>query len=49
MGLTTNPPYKRLNKTTGLWEWVYPEPQEYDKSDRLKPLNVKTPKKKRRK
>lgn len=47
MGLITPKPYRRLNKLTGFWEWVYPEPEQYDKKEKYQPINVRTPKKRR--
>lgn len=48
MGLIQPLKYRKLNRLTGLWEWVYPVAEEYVKKDQLKNLNVKTPKKKRK-
>lgn len=47
MGLITKPPYRRRNPLTGFWEWVYPDPEEYDKSDKFKKIDVRTHKKKK--
>jgi len=48
MGIITPKSYKKLNRLTGLWEWVHPPDEEYIKPEKLKTLNVKTPRKKRR-
>ena len=48
MGLITPKPYRRLNKETGIFEWVYPAAIEYDKKDVFKKIDVRTDKKKRR-
>jgi len=29
MGKYTKPPYKKLNRETGKWEWVISEPTEF--------------------
>lgn len=52
MGKHTPPPYKRLNRQTGLWEWVRPKSEEYSKKDVMRPLlilNNKTIEKERKK
>lgn len=46
MGLTQEKPYRRYNKTTGLFEWVRPEPTEYVKGSKIKPIKINKEKKK---
>jgi len=48
MGLITDKPYRRLNRETGLFEWVYPEPTQYDQKDVLKPIKIVKPKRRKR-
>jgi hypothetical protein len=47
MGLIHPPKYKKKNPLTGLWEWVLPPPEQYNKKDEFKKINVKTKKKRR--
>ncbi len=46
MGSEQPPKYKKLNRETGKFEWVYPAQKEY-KSDPLKPITL--PKKNKKK
>lgn len=48
MGLIQPTPYRRLNKETGIFEWVYPAAVEYEKKDPIKRIDVRTNKKKKR-
>lgn len=46
MGIFNPPPYRKLNRTTGLFEWVYPDAVEYtDEKGTLKPIKVEKDKK----
>jgi hypothetical protein len=47
MGLIQPGRYRKLNRETNLFEWV--NLVEYSKKDTFKPINVKTPKKRKRK
>jgi hypothetical protein len=48
MGLIQEKPYRRLNRLTGLWEWVKPEPEQYNKKEGYKPIDVRVVKKRKR-
>lgn len=43
MGKYVKPPYKRLNKETGRWELITPEPIEFTKeTSSFNPVEVRT-------
>lgn len=41
MGQITPKPYKRLNKETGRWELITPSPVDYIDNNRMKPINIR--------
>ena len=50
MGIFHPPPYRKLNRETGMFEWVYPEAIEYtDDKGSLKPIKVERDKSKQKK
>lgn len=48
MGQITPKPFKRMNKLTGRWELITPMPIEYVDNTRMKPINVRESKYKKK-